>query len=623
MADGPSLGDVKKLLDDPGVTDTTKRDLLSAYVVGHPDDSGELRSHADRLGMPTIGLGGFGRPGWDTDPLAPVALKQAMDQAQRQRNRHAADSGKQTLGEGGSGAGNSNPILDLGAPGLRFFEYFAPLYRRCVPGTDISRDKACQLYDEQRDLDLGALRADAARIVEAGDKLASEIVDERNAWNTVDQIWTGQGAEAANGYVNGYLGQAGVAQSQVQQFGKVMGPAADALERAVRDKATFVVNLYADTIGGKTPEQIDEIISYAQSGHNAFSGVPEAVRILGMFGASISPSLKDGLLVAAGNIGPGASLLGAGSYVDDLLDKAQQVTENFVDRVFKPEVEGKWRGFVDTCKATDTSVREIYQRIVDYANTINTKPFTTSTGALPPIPERPPQPETNDRSYQPGDGQSHPAAVHSPQAVPDLQQAASSGAAPGGEQPAADAGTGMGAAPAMATDGPASPTAPVMAMSAAEPDAAASSHATSDRAADASQPSGVADGSGEVRAASATGWSTSGDPDAAPALAHADAAPGLGGDPTGADPAGTEGAGTEGAGTEGAVAESAALGPMGTLRGDLGGAPVAAPAADQWLVDGGGDESAWDSLESVLSSPGHGGKAGDPAAVLFGGESPR
>lgn len=61
----------------------------------------------------------------------------------------------------------------------------------------------------------------------------------------------------------------------------------------MRDKAKVVADLYADSIGGKSPAQIDEIISYAQSGHNIFSDIPETLRILSMFGASVSPGFKD------------------------------------------------------------------------------------------------------------------------------------------------------------------------------------------------------------------------------------------------------------------------------------------------------------------------------------------
>lgn len=416
MAEGPSIQDVKKLLDNPGVSDAVKRELLTAFVAEHPFDSAQLRSDGDRLGMPDITLGGVG-PG----PAIPeVKLSKAMDDAAKQLNRRAAEDGKRALGEGGSGAANSNPILDMGAPGLRYFEYFAPLYRRCVSSTDIDRDKACELYDEQRDMDFWALRSDAATIGAAASTLSAKIIDQRNAWNTVDQIWTGKGAEAANSYVSGYLGQAQVAQGQVQKFGTVLAPAADALEKAVRDKAKVVADLYADSIGGKSPAQIDEIISYAQSGHNIFSDIPETLRILSMFGASVSPGFKDKLLMTLGSTLPGGSLLGAGSFGVDLLNKAQTLTQNFVDNVFKPDVEGKWRALVDTSTATDKSVREIYRRIVDDVNSINDDPFTAAPGGLPPISkptekprERPQEkPQEKPRERQPEDDRRPPEPHH-------------------------------------------------------------------------------------------------------------------------------------------------------------------------------------------------------------------
>jgi len=78
-------------------------------------------------------------------------------------------------------------------------------------------------------------------------------------------------------------------------------------------------------------------------------------------------------------------VFGGSSAAMDLLDKAKQFATNFVDNVFKPDVEGKWRGFVDTCAATDRSVREIHQRITAEANTTNDHPFSAFTGTLPPV----------------------------------------------------------------------------------------------------------------------------------------------------------------------------------------------------------------------------------------------
>lgn len=372
MAEGPDSQAIKKLLDNPVVSDDVKRELIWAYGSRHGDRAPDLQRYADRLGMTGTGIPvPLGRPIGDLD--------KAVDDVYKELNKHEAENGKQVLGEAGNEASSSNSILDLGAPGLRYFEYFGPLYQKCVVGTEICRDKACQLYDEQRDMNLGVLRTDSAILTKGAAKLSEEITTQRNAWSTVDQLWTGQGAEAANSYVDGYLGQAGTAQAQVEKFATVLRPAADALENAVRDKAQFVAMLYADTIGGKTPDQIDEIIYYTQHGHDIVTSLPEAARIVHMFGASAA---RDGVDIVKLVLNP---VFGGSSAAMDLLDKAKQFATNFVDNVFKPDVEGKWRGFVDTCTATDRSVREIYQRITAEANTTNDHPFSASTGTLPPV----------------------------------------------------------------------------------------------------------------------------------------------------------------------------------------------------------------------------------------------
>jgi hypothetical protein len=119
MAD-PTLPDVKKLLDDPGVSDDVKRDLVTAFVSSDPRSAFDLQSHADRLGMPGLFLPALGT---DVRPW-PGLLEDAVHKAEQQRNKRESDEGRQALGDGRTGVANSNSILDQGAPGLRYFEYF-------------------------------------------------------------------------------------------------------------------------------------------------------------------------------------------------------------------------------------------------------------------------------------------------------------------------------------------------------------------------------------------------------------------------------------------------------------------------------------------------------------------
>lgn len=404
MAGGPSLRDIKKLLDDSAVSDEVKRDLILGYGGQYWDSAADLRPYATRLGMPSIGQfpGQLGLPDGDLD--------RALDQAQKQIDKRDADNGQQALGESSTGAANSNAILDHGEPGLRYFQYFAPLYRKCISGSDISVEKARQLYDEQRDMIFAALRADGDTLTKSAAKLSEEITTQRNAWNTIDQLWTGQGADAATSYVGSYLGQARTAQSDVDSFAKLLSPSADALEQAVHDKATFVADLYTDTVGGKSPAQIEEIIYYAQHGHNVFSALPEAARIVHMFGMSAGPSGGNVLSIA---ISPAFAASGAAS---ELLEKAKRCATNFVDNVFVPDVEARWRGLVNVCTATDKSVREIYLPIVAESNSINDHPFAAATATLPPVtaPRQTPPPP-------------HPTGHH-PTATASADQPGGSGA---------------------------------------------------------------------------------------------------------------------------------------------------------------------------------------------------
>ena len=458
MADALTVQEVKKLLDNPAVSDDVKRELVAAYLSGHWNDVGELKSYADRLGIPGGGLPPFfGEPVGD--------LKKVIREAHQQIGKHNSNNGKQELGERSTGAANSNSILDLGAPGLRYFEYFVPLYQKCVSGSEISVEKARERYDEQRDLSFAALRTDSEVLTKSAATLAEEITTQRNSWNTIDQLWTGKGAEAASSYVSGYLGQAGTAQAQADKYAKVLSPAADALEKAVHDKAEFVANLYADTIGGKTPEQIDEIIFYEQHGHDVFTSLPAAARIVHMFGASAAPDGENILEFFA--IDP---LVGASHAAVDLLGKAKGYATNFVENVFKPDVEGKWEGFIDTCTATDKSVQEIYRRIVTEADSINEHPFTASTGTLPLV-------TSADRPQVKGDKPGHG------QATTPLPDQRGSGAGDGPPQ----AG---GTPPAQSQQAP-PPTAPMTPEAPSTPEASMSPPASMPQSAPAAAPSAV------------------------------------------------------------------------------------------------------------------------------------
>ncbi|MGZ4532287.1 MAG: hypothetical protein ACXVXP_08040 [Mycobacteriaceae bacterium] len=484
----------------------------------------------------------------------------------------------------------------------------------------VTRDKACELYDEQRDIDFAALRADGDTVTKAARKLSSEIVDQRNSWNCIDQIWTGQGAEAATARVDGYLRQAAAARSQAEKFGAVLNPAADALEKAVQDKARFVAGLYADTIDGRSPEQISEIIYYAQNRHDSITAMPETYRVLQMFGASATPGFLDFLKIATPIPG------GPPAYLGDLIEKAEKHARDFVDKVFVPDVEGKWRALVRACTAGDTSVREIYDKIVAEVNAINDHPSTALTSGLPPIPDHAEQPQACTPPVHDATAGATPGISAAP-TVPAI--AAGRGVAwvrdpsqlPQGWR--IDPATGELSPPPLAMVGAATVSPVTTAVSAGIGGGSVEVHSSAARdlldhdglgglseterhehgelpgdsasadPADASTADGAvstSDGGGQVRAASAVGWSDGPDgSDAAeqggtPSLAHADSA-------TGAAVSST-GVGT----SDGGVG-------LGALWGEQGGSLAAGRSTDQWLLlgDDGGEES-WDSLQSVVAS---------------------
>jgi len=116
-----------------------------------------------------------------------------------------------------------------------------------------------------------------------------------------------------------------------------------------------------------------------------------------------------------------------------------------------------------------------------------------------------------------------------------------------------------------------------------------------------------ADNSGQVRAASATGWATDGDTSSesgGPALAHTDP------DDGGGAPAGVGGP----------------VPNLGGANGDSAGTSPVTNPADQWLIDGSEDaeNSNWVSLGSVIApEPAERATMGSVATMIGNGEEPR
>ncbi|WP_127783946.1 hypothetical protein [Rhodococcus sp. X156] len=381
----PSVDEVKALVASPGLSDQAKRDLLQSYLAAAPgSDDDELYAAADRLGAALL-------PGH----LSVVEAKQLSERVAQAHREVQSQQGRQALEGARLGAAGSNDILDQGAPGLRYFEHFAPLYQRCISGSDISRDKAVQLYDEQRDIDLATLRADAATMTSGADRLGVELARQRAAWDAVSSIWTGRGGVAADAFVRTYLTEADSARGRTADLAAALGPAADGIEECVRVRASAVAELYAATVGGKTPSQIDEIISFAKDRHSVTSA-PQAGRILQMFGGDVGPTGDEvGAVANTGlRLSSGAGLLSVAqalagqteAYLQRLVDQAVQCSRDFVTTVFIPDVESRWRLLTEVCASTDTAVRDLYRSVTAVAGAAEGHPFSGTPGALPALP---------------------------------------------------------------------------------------------------------------------------------------------------------------------------------------------------------------------------------------------
>ncbi|NNH71948.1 hypothetical protein HLB23_19150 [Nocardia uniformis] len=161
-------------------------------------------------------------------------------------------------------------ILDYGAPGLGYWEYFLPLYEQAfgpLPGVVLAELQA--RYDEQRGMDLGKLEAARKELAEALSGAEQQWSAQRSVAHRLPVIWSGRGGTAALDLVDGQVRRArddlDAAHSVVTAIDAVIEP----LRQAVFTKAERTIGLLEQNadgepelaLGGKSPAEIEALVS--------------------------------------------------------------------------------------------------------------------------------------------------------------------------------------------------------------------------------------------------------------------------------------------------------------------------------------------------------------------------
>jgi hypothetical protein len=278
--------EIKKLLDDPNVTPETKKQLVPALAgaggsdadveryakangVEVPSDPG-VGSHilGAVLAAPTLGVSSaivagkeMKRSDWEKKGGEADKL---VGKAKEERELGAT---QKVLNEQGD-VPSSNTLLDAGAPGLRFFEKFIPVYAKAAPAcghqgaapnlqNDIYRN-----YDEVRDIDFAKFREDVHKLGENVRKLQNHDNTLGSAWNGLGS-WEGPAAEAARGYHDKF---ATTSKTFVGQMGAAPGAITGGvtnIQKHVKEFAQQIHDQYSEKCGGLTVEEAEKAIRHA------------------------------------------------------------------------------------------------------------------------------------------------------------------------------------------------------------------------------------------------------------------------------------------------------------------------------------------------------------------------
>ncbi|MEU7479358.1 hypothetical protein AB0A63_25450 [Lentzea sp. NPDC042327] len=278
--------EIKKLLDDPNVTPETKKALVPALAgAGAPEEEVERYAKANGVDVPSDpGLGSHILGAALAAPTAGLSTvfvgAKEINRSQWEKKGGEADelvakakeerelgATQKVLNEQGD-VPSSNTLLDAGAPGLRFFEKFIPVYQKAAPACghqgaapnlegDIYRR-----YDEVRDIEFAKFREDSVKLQEAVGKLQTHDNALGSAWNGLGS-WEGQAAEAARGYHDKF---AGSSKTLVQQTGQAPGAITAGvtnMQKHVKEFAQQIHDQYSEKCGGLTVEEAETAIRHA------------------------------------------------------------------------------------------------------------------------------------------------------------------------------------------------------------------------------------------------------------------------------------------------------------------------------------------------------------------------
>ncbi|NQE87630.1 hypothetical protein [Nocardia terpenica] len=262
-------------------------------------------------------------------------------------------------------------LLDYGAPGLRYWSDFLPLYIEAfgaVPGGyRVAQLEA--LYDQQRGMTLERLDAARQEVHAALAEADTQLEAQRGHLRRLPSVWSGgAAAETAQrllfDQVRCASGDIDTARAAAAALEAMMAAA----RRAVFEKAYLTLGLLEPgqqvTIGGKSAADIRTIVAVAKAGQWIGGDQVRALK-------SVFP---EGNLTVTTTVAGGAQV----DRIDDRNDigfgtgkLCHDACTDWLSRTFKPDVEHKLETWVSGCQGTDTTIEQLYRKIAAAMNEVH------------------------------------------------------------------------------------------------------------------------------------------------------------------------------------------------------------------------------------------------------------
>ncbi|MGP4015365.1 WXG100 family type VII secretion target [Saccharopolyspora sp. 5N708] len=382
----PSWEEVKKLLDDPSVSDDKKRQLALAYAADDQDEiwgngiADEVEPYLDKYDDGFWRVEGERASTWDTEDNLKESFNDAKgdaDKANKEKAEHdkAVTDGKNALedskrkaenGEnGGAGAKSGDELLDAGKPGLLFFETWVPLYEKIEHDyNDKSKvpkvDKIKERYDEQRQLnfDKFAKNIDDLKGAEKGMRESLQTMSDKlgGLWKS----WTGGASDASQDFFSSAFTPTAQERviTTVSDAASMTQDTVKAVAEFVRSKASAVLELdkYAEKLGEKPQQDWDTTIQVA-NGTDDDTTLRTACKI---WNVEIDED--------------------CGDLSDEAKQKIQDECRKGVRECFAKTVEDQCKGFTELCDKTKKDINDAWQKLNTELGKAEENPFKNPGG---------------------------------------------------------------------------------------------------------------------------------------------------------------------------------------------------------------------------------------------------